>query len=99
MNRREVREFIDNDENWVVVEGNDYIRLEVLRFGSLAFGQIALNEIRNHIELIQNPGTAPRFGFKRQGYYYELDEENHAMGYAVSMTSVQDRIWKEARKK
>ena len=99
MNRREVKEYIADDKNYEIAEGNEFIRLEILRFGSLAFGQIAVNEIRNRIELITNPDAAPRYGFKRQGYFYELDEEHHAIGYTVSLTSVQDRIWKEAKKK
>lgn len=99
MNRKEVSEYIENDNNWTVLDGNEYIRLEVLRFGTLAFGQIALNEVRNRIEMIQHPEVGPRYGFKRQGYFYELDEENHAVGYSISMTSVRDRIWKEDKKK
>ena len=98
MNRKEVKDFIDNSENWEVVAGNEYIRLEILRFGSLAFGQIDQNEILNHTETIIHPEAAPVYGFKRQGYFYELDEENHALGYSVSFTSVYDRIYKEQKK-
>ena len=97
MNRKEVKDFIENDANWEVVAGNDYIRLEILRFGSLAFGQIAQNEILNRTEMIIHQAE-PVYGFKRMGYFYELDEEHHGMGYSVSFTSVQDRIYKEQKK-
>lgn len=98
MNRKEVRDFVTDDKNWEALDGNDYIRLEILRIGSLAFGQIAMNEILNRTELILHPEAAPKYGFRRQGYYYELDEENHLIGFSISLTSLLDRVWKEDKK-
>ena len=98
MNRKEARWFVLNDENWEVVPGNTWIRFEILRIGNLVIGQVAQHRVKNFTEVYVHPETVPITAFKRNGYYYELDETLHTLGYEISFTSVVDRVWKEAKR-
>lgn len=96
MTRKQVAAFVDNDDNWTIIPGNDYIKLGTLDFGDLHYAVIFAREICNTLEIIRN-GEAPRYKWRRE-FYYEYDPATKGLTYSTSNTHVKDKVYEEANK-
>lgn len=96
MTRKQVKEFLNNDENWTIIPGNLYVRLETLDYQDLHYAAIAHKHVANAYRLYRSD-EEPIVEFHRFSYHI-LDREHQALGYSVSMTEMENKIFERSRK-
>lgn len=96
MTRKQVAEFVDNDANWTIIPGNEYIKLGTLDYGSLHYAVTFTKSLRNVYEVHKHDAT-PKYSWSRD-HYFEYEPEAKGLVYSVSNTLIKDRIYEEAKK-
>lgn len=99
MTRKQVAEFVDNNENWKIIPGNEYIKLGTLDYGSLHYAVVFCKTLINAYEC-ERHGSLPKYEWRRD-HYFEYDpgtNELKSLTYSVSNTLIKDKIYEEAKK-
>ena len=96
MTKKEVRQFIDNPENWKVIDGNRYVRAALLDIGPLHYIKIEQRCITNHSEMFLH-NADPETGFSSISYS-NYDPDLECVLYSTSRTEMENRIYEECRK-
>ena len=96
MTRKQVADLVDDDTNWTIIPGNNYIKLGVLSYGSLMYACIFAREICNTFDILTRHAQ-PKYSWRRT-LYYEYDPAGKGLKYSTSNTQIKDKIYEEAKK-
>ena len=92
MTRKQVKEFVDNIENWRIIPGNEYIQLAVLDFGGLHYANIMERRDRSIYRYLTAQENAPDIQWAT-GTYHIYDPENGVLVYSTSKSQIENKIY------
>ena len=93
MTRKQVKEFVDNIENWRIIPGNQYVQVALLDFKGLHIAQIMYRHDINHWKYVTNHDDyVPRIEWPTLSFWF-YDPENETMDNTVSRTYIENKIY------
>lgn len=93
MTRKQVDAYVDDINNWEIIDASKYLRLTVLRTGKHSFCRIGYRTVENKTEIYLHKAE-PETGWFDPSLYI-FDEENDCIGYSTSITDIKNTIYKD----
>ena len=92
MTRKQVKEFVEDLNNWRIIPGNQYIQLAVLDFADLHFANIMERRDRSIYRYLTAQENAPDIQWAT-GTYHIYDPENGVLVYSTSKSQIENKIY------
>lgn len=92
MTRKQVKEFVEDLNNWTVIPGNEYVQLAVLEFNGLRFAQIMYRRDVNKWRELTKQDYTPKIEWSPQSYW-DFDSVTNTLGSNFSRTYIENRIY------
>ena len=92
MTRKQVKEFVEDLNNWRIIPGNEYIQLAVLDFADLHFANIMERRDRSIYRYLTAQENAPDIQWAT-GTYHIYDPENGVLVYSTSKSQIENKIY------
>ena len=93
MTQKQVEAWIDNPDNWEIIDQSKYVRLSVLRTGKHSFCRIGYVHIANMIQIYRKESN-PEISWT-DPLLYQFDEEHNCIGYNTSITDIRKTVYKD----
>ena len=92
MTRKQVKEFVEDLNNWRIIPGNEYIQLAVLDFGGLHYANIMERRDRSIYRYLTAQENTPDIQWC-WGTYHIYDPENGVLVYSTSKSQIENKIY------
>ena len=92
MTRKQVKDFVEDLNNWRIIPGNEYIQLAVLDFADLHFANIMERRDRSIYRYLTAQENAPDIQWAT-GTYHIYDPENGVLVYSTSKSQIENKIY------
>ena len=93
MTRKQVKEFIEDINNWRIIPGNQYVQIALLDFKDLHIAQIMYRHDLNHWKSVTSRDDyTPNISWQTMSFWY-YDPESETMQNSTSQTEVMNKLY------
>lgn len=93
MTRKQVKEFVDNIENWRIIPGNQYVQIAVLDVKNLHIAQIMYRHDQNKWKYVTGREDYEPFICWPTLSFWFYDPEKETMEACVSRSYIENKIY------